>query len=240
MTAVVFDLFHTLVDPEDFRPKGFFRGVVAAQICGFQEQSFLRYWEQTSAERNTTPLPTEGWLQRYAEQVGADVPPAAVAGAAEVLSRYQTRAILQPRRQVTIAIGALREKGVRLGLLSNAHTGEAAAWASSPLAPLFDVACFSCCIGAAKPDAAAYGAVLARLGVRAEEAVFVGDGLNDELVGAKDAGFRRVIAATWFISRNGLRSPAEVERLKSQADAWIDDMDELAASSWLPVSTPTA
>src|ERR1700694_625208 len=45
--AIVFDLFHTLVDPEDFRPKDFRRADVAAEVVGLDKERFAAYWKDT-------------------------------------------------------------------------------------------------------------------------------------------------------------------------------------------------
>ena len=86
--AIVFDLFHTVVDPEDFRPQDYHRVTLAARICGMKSRGFADFWKQTGHERNTTPDPTGVWICRYAEQVGVEVGPAALAQADEILGRY--------------------------------------------------------------------------------------------------------------------------------------------------------
>ncbi len=58
----------------------------------------------------------------------------------------------------------------------------------------FDVVATSKEMGAAKPDAAFYRAVLARVGCAPEEAVMVGDSYDADVAGAKMAGLR----AIWY------------------------------------------
>lgn len=225
--AIVSDLFHTLVDPEDFRPRDFHRVPLAAEACGFDPTGFSAFWQKTAHERDVTPAASEVWIRRYAEQLGSTPSPEAVTAADEILGRYQEAAILNPRTEVIAGLGRLKRIGFRLGLLSNAQLGEVTAWSRSPLAPHFDVACFSCHIGFAKPDSRAYAHVLDRLGVPAERAVFVGDGLNDELSGAKRAGFARVVMMSGFMARNGIRTPGEIEQLRTQCDDSVNSLNQL-------------
>ncbi len=225
--AVIFDLFHTLVDPEDFRPKDFKRVILAAEACGLDSRGFAEFWQQTATERNTTPTSTEVWIRRYAQAVGIPVAPSSLVVADEILGRYQETAILRPRPEAEQALQRLHQRGLTLGLLSNAFAREVRAWDRSPLAPYFSAACFSSDLGLAKPDVRAYAAVLGRLGIPARRAAFVGDGLSDELIGARDAGLGRVIMMQGFVARNGLRTAEEVERLHAQADGWVDTLDEV-------------
>jgi len=93
----------------------------------------------------------------------------------------------------------------RLGLLTNGpadiqrhkleHTG---------LAAEFDSVAVSGEIGVGKPEAAAFAVVLAGLGVRADEAVMVGDSWDRDILGALTAG----MAAIWL--SNGRPAPAAV------------------------------
>ena len=104
------------------------------------------------------------------------------------------------------------------------------AWSDSVLEPLFGAAIFSCAVGTAKPAVECYEALIPRWGgIPLSEAVFVGDGSDNELAGAHRAGFSRVIFDAEFVSRNGLRSAEANERLSRDADASIGALSELAS-----------
>ncbi len=93
-------------------------------------------------------------------------------------------------------IAALRERGLQLGLVSNVSV-------PGPLmrrglhalgvAELIDAAVFSSEIGVRKPDPRIYEAVLEALSVRAEQAVFVGDRVREDVVGPRTLGMRAVL-----------------------------------------------
>jgi HAD superfamily hydrolase (TIGR01509 family) len=64
------------------------------------------------------------------------------------------------------------------------------------LAPLLDVVVLPADAGAAKPDPRIFQLALARLGVAAAEALYVGDDAEDDVAGATAAGLRAVDVAT--------------------------------------------
>jgi len=231
LQAVIIDLFHTLADPEEFRPAEFRRVEQAAALLGADRAGFAAYWAETAATRNRQREPSaRGWLGEYLRRVGRAAEPAALAAVEDALGRYQDLAIGQPVPGATAALLALRRRGLRLALLSNAEARETQAWPRSPLAPLFDAVCFSCDIGAVKPEPAAYAAALTALGsVAPAAAVFVGDGGGGELRGAREAGFGMVVCVQGCVTRHGLRSPAQQAALAANADVVIDAVAELPA-----------
>jgi putative hydrolase of the HAD superfamily len=88
---------------------------------------------------------------------------------------------------------SLREAGLRLGVVSNADGRAAAILHATGLAASLDVIVDSHLEGVEKPDAEIFRRALARLGVRAEESLFVGDIVSIDVVGARNAGLRPVL-----------------------------------------------
>jgi putative hydrolase of the HAD superfamily len=103
----------------------------------------------------------------------------------------------------------LRQRGLRVGVVSNCTVEEVAAWADSQLAPLVDCTVWSYRAGVAKPHPRIYRLACEQLGVEPAEAIFIGDGGSDELAGAARAGMRSY-QAYWFLIRrpNGTKLPA--------------------------------
>jgi putative hydrolase of the HAD superfamily len=139
-----------------------------------------------------------------------------------IASRLElTRGALVPVDGAVDTIAELRRRGLRTGLISNCSEEVALVWDTTPFASLFDVAIFSATAGCIKPDREIYELALAELGVAASEALFVGDGANDELRGAGDVGMTPVLVelegvrAPWPYVRdwNGLRVTAIAEIL---------------------------
>jgi putative hydrolase of the HAD superfamily len=93
----------------------------------------------------------------------------------------------------------------------------------------------SCDIGVMKPEAAAYRAALAPLTISADEAVYVGNGSSDELAGAVEYGFARVVHCNVFDRDNGLVNEPEQRRRAGHSDVSVDTIPELGATldAWL-------
>jgi putative hydrolase of the HAD superfamily len=104
---------------------------------------------------------------------------------------------------VLAAVEALRERGLRLALITNSFAEDVAGWDSSPLHPFFDVALFSCVAGLAKPDARIYLLACRNLDIAPAHTLFIGDGADDELAGARRAGVS-ACQALWFLARRQL------------------------------------
>ena len=115
-----------------------------------------------------------------------------------------------------------------LGLLSNAEEREVRSWPQSPLAPFFNSASFSFETGKLKPELSAYHAVLRGLGADAASCAFVGDGGARELVGARSAGFGRIVFMRAFVSKDGLCTQKELEEYAAQSDEVTDNFSELS------------
>lgn len=93
----------------------------------------------------------------------------------------------------------LLRRGTRLAVISNCFPEDVASWGESPLCQRIHVVVFSWEVGLTKPDPAIYAEALNRLDATPEVAVFIGDGADDELIGAARAGIAP-FRAGWFVS----------------------------------------
>ncbi|MGC2359888.1 MAG: HAD family hydrolase [Thermoplasmata archaeon] len=228
--AIAFDLFHTLVDPEEFRPNEFHRPRAAAELLGIPVDRFSAAWEASAKDRQVSMSPSVvERVQALCRGFGVSPPREVWPKVEDILGRYTDLALLNPRRNVLDTLQHLRTEGWVLGVLSNCDEREKRPWSSSELAPLFDAAVFSCEVGFAKPSLEAYQALIPRWGgIPPEDAIFVGDGSNDELAGARRAGFRKIVFQSGFVSVNGLRSAAANEKIREQADVTVNGLPDLA------------
>jgi putative hydrolase of the HAD superfamily len=112
------------------------------------------------------------------------------------------------------ALAALRERGVRLVVVSNWDVSLHERLAETGLAPLVDGAVASAEIGAAKPDPAIFRHALELAGgVVPGQALHVGDTLDADFEGARAAGLDAVLLA-----RDGAPAPAGVPTIASLAE----------------------
>jgi len=114
---------------------------------------------------------------------------------------------------------ALKERGLRTGLLSNTHWPRSTHedWLGRDgILDLLDARIYTSDLEHVKPHPDAFGALLDAVDVEPGRAVFVGDRLHDDIAGAKAVGMR----AVWL--RNDVVPSYDVE-----PDAAITDLTEL-------------
>jgi putative hydrolase of the HAD superfamily len=132
------------------------------------------------------------------------------------------RALTSVDNDIIHTLILLRNKGIKLCLISNADKIDCEYWNISPLANIFEKAIFSCDIGILKPNKEIYEYAMKQLGVKPNESIFVGDGGSEELKGAKRAGMQAVF--TEYLDK---KEAAEAKRLRSDSDYHIDNFDQL-------------
>jgi putative hydrolase of the HAD superfamily len=113
------------------------------------------------------------------------------------------------------ALRALRERGLRLVVVSNWDVSLHERLEETGLAPLVDGAVASAALGHAKPERAVFERALAVAGVEAEAALHVGDSPREDVEGALAAGLRAVL-----LVRDGGRGavPAGVPTIASLSE----------------------
>jgi putative hydrolase of the HAD superfamily len=174
---VIFDLWETLIDWD--------RETNAAMVAAVTKHApeFKERWPQ-SRNRYTAPI-------RVA-LADAGVPVEVLEEVCALRLAY-VRDALVPRPGAIDTLRRLRELEVRVGLITVCSEDVEVLWPSTPFAGLFDAEVFSSAVGLSKPDPRIYLHCCELLGVEPREAVFVGDGANDELAGAQRVGMRAIL-----------------------------------------------
>jgi putative hydrolase of the HAD superfamily len=117
------------------------------------------------------------------------------------------------------ALRKLRERGLRLVVVSNWDCSLREVLGSAGLIDLVDEAVPSAEAGAAKPDPRAFEAGLKAAGCAAEEAVHVGDSEDNDVAGARAAGIRAVLVRRADGSGTAAAAPAgDVPAIASLAE----------------------
>lgn len=182
--AVVFDLWQTLVPWPADQARALYDDM--ADAIGAPREAFAEAWASGRPERETGPIvDSVRWIFG---QLGLDADPEVVIR----LRRDWTRGALIPRPDALRTLERLRDRGVKLGLITVCSTDVEELWESSAFAGLFDATVFSCEVGMLKPDPRIYAICCERLGVAPEACLYVGDGANDELPGAEHVGMTAV------------------------------------------------
>src|SRR5581483_10571979 len=120
------------------------------------------------------------------------VPEGALDRVCELRLRYVGKA-LRPRPGAVETLRRLKELDLLVGLITVCTEEVQTLWPESEFADLFDAEVFSSEVGLAKPDRRIYEHCCELLGVQPHEAVFVGDGANDELEGARRVGMGAIL-----------------------------------------------
>jgi putative hydrolase of the HAD superfamily len=175
---VIFDLWETLIDWDHDANERMHTRV--RERVGFD---FHERWNR-AAERYTAPV--------RSVLAGVGVP----ADAIEDVLAYRAdfvRHCLVPRAGAVATLTELRARGCKVGLITVCTEDVELLWPESAFAGLFDAEVFSNAVGLTKPDPRIYRACCDLLGVEPHEAVFVGDGANDELDGARRVGLQAIL-----------------------------------------------
>ena len=225
--AVIFDLFHTLIDTEHLRPPGFDAVTSIAALLGLDDRQLRSFWNETYIERETNQLDLVDLISRFAADHEIALSEPQRTQVDRLFGVVKDEALRRPRADMVGLVRAVAGQATA-GVLSNCHQREVRCWPESPLAHHVTAFGRSCAIGVMKPHPDSYQWVLDALGVDAGSSIYVGNGSSDELVGAREAGFGSIIHVNIFDRGNGLVSPDDQARRATQADISVDTVDALA------------
>jgi putative hydrolase of the HAD superfamily len=191
LQAVVFDFYGTLTPGRSGDAQRLAR-VEQAAALGVEVEAFDAELTATVHERFTGAGGSiAGSLRWVCTRLGARPSEEQVAHATQV-RRAAERRFGEPRPGAVEVLQALRDRGLRVGLISDCSAELPEYFADLPVAPYIDAAVFSFVTGERKPHAANYLHCCARLGVEPVQCLYVGDGGSNELPGAGAVGMRAV------------------------------------------------
>jgi putative hydrolase of the HAD superfamily len=184
--AVIFDFYDTLARIEAPIIEAGRREL--ARRVGVLPEQFQPLWRENRVARMLgTAGDMESQLRAMLVQLGIEPAPAELAALAFLEFRSWAEGVrLYPDTQP--GLQALRQRGLKLGILSNCSIQAGAVVHALEVSTLVDAVVLSCDVGLAKPDPAIYRQICAALEVAPTEAVFVGDGAGGELEAAAALG----------------------------------------------------
>jgi putative hydrolase of the HAD superfamily len=178
MRAVIFDLWETLIDWDEQAAKRMVGRIEQLVEPGFRERWYASPNRYVAPVRDV--LAEVGVSQDVMEDVCA-------------IRLDYVRHCLVPRPGAVETLRALRARGCLLGLITVCSQDVETLWPESEFEGLFDAEVFSSRVGLAKPDPRIYLLCCESLGIEPQQAVFVGDGANDELAGARRVGMEAIL-----------------------------------------------
>lgn len=184
-----------------------------------------RMWERTTTDARAASL--ADLLAEATRELGADVTTAVLEEAGTHYLDAWTPHIVHDADAVP-TLTALRERGLRIGLLSNTHWPPAyheRFLERDGLRDLIDARAYTSEMTYMKPHPEAFRHALEALGLRdASRVVFVGDRLFDDVFGAQRAGMRAVHRVNALVPSHDARPDATIERLADLVpviDGWL-------------------
>jgi putative hydrolase of the HAD superfamily len=182
LRAVIFDLWETLVDWDQPAAAVMFEDM--ASRLGMTTDEFREIWDTRENPRYVGPIREALTTIGIDESAHDDI--------CEIRLDYNRRSLV-PRQGVVETLQELRRRGYLLGLITVCSEEVEQLFPDTELAGLFDAEVFSNAVRLAKPDPRIYLHCCELLGVEPHEAVFVGDGANDELEGARRVGMDAIL-----------------------------------------------
>jgi len=193
--AVIFDLYGTLIDLYSWEANERLLAEMAATLS-VPADTFSHLWIETYPERVTGAFTDDkSYILHLCSRLEIVPSETSIRAAIELKNEF-TRRLMVPRPDARETLQKLKDGGLKLGLLTNCGREVPMYWGRTPLAPLVDVAVFSCEAGVKKPDPAAYLLTCKRLNVQPIHCVFVGDGGNRELEAAEEVGMKAIMIRT--------------------------------------------
>ncbi|KAH9929308.1 HAD hydrolase subfamily IA REG-2-like protein [Amylocystis lapponica] len=200
---VLFDAFSTLLTPrlpvyvqysETFEP---YLGVLEPDAL---KRSFKIALKQLQAEKPAYQSGAQEWwgevIRRTAVGAGGD-PNAVDKSLAEIvprlLKRFSSREGYRAFDDSILALRQLKESSIHTGLVSNTDTRMREVLADLEVLPHLDVVLLSEEERIEKPSRDIFMRACARVGVKPEEAVHVGDEIKGDYFGAKDSGLNALL-----------------------------------------------
>jgi putative hydrolase of the HAD superfamily len=194
MTAVVFDFYGTLtpVSPSEVWA---INAAQLAAVMGVPAGALLRVLDDSFPERISGALgDVRQTMQAMGDRLGVQLTDEQLDEASRTRRAVQeSMFVLRP--EALGVIKTLRDRGMRIGLVSDCTSELPDAWSQLPLAAVVDAPVFSCVERTRKPDPRLFYAVARRLSAEPGACVYIGDGGGRELTGASGIGMRAVLLA---------------------------------------------
>jgi putative hydrolase of the HAD superfamily len=208
--AVLFDLDDTLCDYASARRARLRLAFTLGSDGAFREREGIDLDEMIADSIATQPHGTEHFPELFARFGIADRDLALAAAAWYRTNRFHGLDYFPEARDVLRSVRALLVNGSGasarpLGIITNGPAEvQRAKIELLGVGDLVDFAIISGEFGAAKPDPAIFGEALGRAGVAPDEAIFLGDSVEQDMAGARAAG----IPSVW-VNRHGQTWPED-------------------------------
>jgi putative hydrolase of the HAD superfamily len=187
---------------------------------------FQREGQEYDRSGKLEQKPTAQVFKEAFESLGLDVPEESLGEMAEDTLFDSIRYHVDP--DTVQALRALKERGLHVGVVSNTYQSSRSLATSLRLfglLPNIDALVVSSEVGWAKPHPAIFEEALLRLGVRPEEAVFVGDTVLADIEGAQALEMKAVLTHQYRRDDPGEVKPDLIVDRLSQVVGYVDRLN---------------
>src|SRR5262245_24873537 len=192
--AVIFDLFGTLVEAFGSSVGRMHHEMAAALAVPYEQ--FMALWGQTAKMRIIGAFETvEANIKYVCDTIKVSPTAEQFEKAVEIRMKYIGQA-LRPRVDAISTVSELKNKGHKIGLLSNCSIEIPMHLQEPAFADLFDTTIFSSRERLKKPDARIYNLACERLGALPASCLYIADGEDHELKAAASVGLHPVLIRT--------------------------------------------
>lgn len=199
--AITFDVTHTLMHcPRLGEIYAEVLGRHGVQVAPDEAGRLVRLvWQEMACVADPArdrfmshPEGPAGWWKRFLERLceHLEAPPPSRFAAAELFARFGRADAWEVYPDVPDTLSTLRERGLRLGVISNWDHRLPDLLDQLKLGGFFAAVIYSSDAGVEKPDSRIFETALRSLGVSSGEALHVGDGRLEDVEGAQAVGMR--------------------------------------------------
>ena len=185
--GIIFDLWRTIIPLTDEHKASAMRGLKSA--LKENNDRFEDLWNDDRATRETMPL--DAYIRSLRSIMKRSWSDADIMAAKASRISAHISAFTEVDDELLGLLVKLRERGYKLGLISNCTSDMRMMLGEVGLLDLFDSVVLSAEVGTLKPEAAIYRICMEQLNV--SDGFYIGDGDNNELKGARQVGLVDVL-----------------------------------------------
>lgn len=206
--GILIDLYGTIIPrPSRKRHDRFMEFM--SEAAGVDIDTVKKTWREVYHRRVTGKLgPIESEIEQFLTDLGTTYEEGTID---KILNEFYqlSKDLVVPFDDVEPALRSIKDDGLKIGLLTNCSRNLPPIFESLDINSLFDSRIYSSMEGLTKPQLELFNRACKAIGVEHDRCLFVGDGDNEELQGAKKAGLMPVMIERGPIAGDYLINPTE-------------------------------
>ncbi len=196
--AVIFDMFETLIT--EWGHEKYTKRKMCSDL-GMEQELFNLYWAEKENDRYIGKINFIDSILYVCQKCSKEIDASTLSFMSDKRIKTKSACFDCVHPDVYRLLDDLKSAGLKLAIISNCSSEEVQVIRESKIYQYFDEVILSYEAGMQKPDRNIYEEAVKRLGVKADECLYVGDGGSNELEGAKAAGLK-AIQAKWYTNQH--------------------------------------